>query len=66
LANQTQIKMNLTAVKKDMLSDLVMTISLLRNETVNIHWTYSNNSGHSTPFEVPNDLVNVNRSDLME
>ena len=40
-----------------------MTISLLKNDIINFHWTYQNKSG-KVPFEVPNDLVNVNRSDL--
>jgi len=44
------------------MQDLTLTMSLLKGNIVNIRWNYANEGSYS-PFEVPENIVNVNRTD---
>jgi hypothetical protein len=53
---------NLTSGTPDALRDLTMTMSLLAGGSVNIKYTYANTTGTKAPFEVPSDIIDVDRS----
>lgn len=50
----------------DALRDLKITFSVLSTGNLNIHWTYDSSEGVKVPFEIPNLLIDVNRTDLLE
>ena len=49
-----------------MLPNLNMTLSILKNGQLNIHWNYDDSQTMEQPFEVPESVINVNKSDLSE
>lgn len=42
--------------------DLTLNLTMLSNGAINLHWTYQNFTDVKTPFEVPQDIIMLNRT----
>jgi hypothetical protein len=53
-----------TPANSSLYPNLTIEMAFLDSGALNIYWTYENDSqsGYSTPFEVPNDVVNTKRN----
>jgi hypothetical protein len=52
-------------LKPNVVRDLNIELAILKSGIANIYWTYQNTSGTVAPFEVPFDIVSINRADIM-
>lgn len=58
--NSNTTSFDLSSKTPDAVKDITMQITLLANETINIYWTFKDDS--QKPFEVPLDIVNATRT----
>ena len=58
------VTVELVSATPQALRDLNLTFSILESGNLNIKWSYSDNTGVKVPFEVPTDIIDVDRTKL--
>ena len=64
--SKNTVETTLVSLTPNALRELKITFSVLSTGNLNIHWTYSDMTGVKVPFEIPNLIIDVNRTDLLE
>ena len=60
----SQVSVVLESLTPTIFNDLNLTLSIIADGSINIYWTYSDLTGVKVPFEVPQEIINIDRSKL--